>query len=106
MDGARDQVLAHAAFSAQQHGGIGGGNALHRRQHFLHLRAVGNDVAKLVALAQRFAQRAVLLAQAMNVQFLAEDELDFLHAEGLQHIVAGARFHGLDGRLDGAETPS
>ena len=35
----------------------------------------------------------------MNVQLLAEDELDFLHAEGLQHIVAGARLHGGDGGI-------
>ncbi len=39
----------------------------------------------------------------MNVQFLAEDELDFLHAKGLQHIIAGARLHGLNRRLHRAK---
>ncbi len=57
---------------------------------------------KLVTLAQRLAQRAVLLAQAVDVQFLAEDELHLLQREGLQHVIAGAGLHGLDRRLDRA----
>ena len=45
--------------------------ALDRGQHLLHLGAAADDVLEFVALAQRLAQRAILLAQAVDFEFLA-----------------------------------
>ena len=96
VDGARDQVLAHAALPAQQHGRVGRGHSLHRGQHLLHLGAARHDVGMLISLAQRFTQRAVLLPQALHIQFFVHHHTHFDQGKRLQDIVTGAGFHGLD----------
>ena len=66
VDGARDQILADAAFAAEQHGGVGGRDALDEAEHRLHFVAARDDVFVFVAAAKRFAQVAVFLAQCVR----------------------------------------
>ena len=63
VNGARDQIFSNAALAADQHGGIRRRDALDQRQHGLHFFAVRDDIVVLVAPAERFAQRAIFLAQ-------------------------------------------
>ena len=64
VNGARDQIFSDAAFAAEQHRRIRRRDALDHRQHGLHLVALRDDVGVGVAAAERFAQRAIFLAQA------------------------------------------
>ena len=102
VDRARDQILSYAAFAAEQHGGIRGRDALDQRQHGLHFRAVRDDVVVLVSLAERLAQRAILLAKLVRVEFLADHQHQFGERERLQDVVAGAGLHRFHGGFDGA----
>ena len=70
------------------------------RQHLLHLGAAGDDVGIVVALAERFAQRAIFFAQAADVEFFVHDHAHFGERKRLQDVVAGAGLHGLDGGFD------
>ena len=54
------------------------------------------------ASAPLLAEVAVLRAVAAHVERVADDDLDGLEVEGLQHEVEGAVLHRLDGRLDRA----
>ena len=73
----RDQILANAALSAQQNGGVGGRNAFDSSQHFLHFGTAGDDVGMAVFLSQGFAQRAILLAQAGVIELLVHHHPHF-----------------------------
>ena len=102
VNGAGDQVLAHAAFAAEQHGGVGGRDALDERQHGLHFFAARDDVLVFVAPAEGFAQVAIFLAQLVGVEFLANDQDQFGERKWLQDVIAGAGLHGFHGGFDGA----
>ena len=103
VDACGDQILAHAAFAAEQNRGMRRRDALDQGQHFLHFRAVRDDVGILVALAQGFAQRAVFFAQAADIELLVHHHAHFREGKRLQHVIAGAGFHGFDGGFHGAE---
>ena len=93
MDRAGKEFLAGAAFAEQQHGGIGGGHALHHLARFLHGGMFADDARKTVprgvflAQQQIFAQEFLLLRGALHQQFqvfevhwlLDEIERAFLH---------------------------
>ena len=96
VDGAGDEVFANSAFAAEQNGGVGGRNAFDGGQHLLHLGADGDDVGMAVLLSEGFAQRAILLAQAGVVEFLAHHHAHFGERERLEDVVAGAGLHRLD----------
>ena len=67
VNGARDQIFSHAAFAADQHGGVRGRDALDQREHGLHFVAVRDDILVVVAVAERLAQVAVFLAQVVRI---------------------------------------
>ena len=100
VDGPRNQILSHAAFPADQNGDIRRRDALHQRQHRLHLLAMRDDIGVFVASAEGLAQTAVFLAQAVGVQLLANHQHQFRKGERLQHVVACAGLHRIHGGLD------
>ena len=103
VDGAGNEIFADPAFSAQQHGGVGGRDPFDGGQHFLHFGTDGDDVGVAVFLSQGFAQRAILFAQARVIEFLVHHHPHFGEGERLEDVVAGSGFHGLDRGLDGPE---
>ena len=102
VNGAGDQIFSDAAFAAEQHRRVGRRDALDHREHGLHFVALRDDVGVGVAAAERFAQRAVFLAQAAGVEFLANHQHQLVEGKRLRHVIAGADFHGFDGRFDRA----
>ena len=102
MDGVGDEILADAAFAAEENGGIRGSDALDERENGLHFFAAGDDIVVVIALAEGFAESAVLFTEAVGVEFLANDEDEFGKGERLQDVVARADFHGFDGGFDRA----
>ena len=57
-----------------------------------------------IALAQRLAQRPVLLAQVADVQFLVDHHPHLAQRKRFQHIIAGSGLHGFHCGLHGAES--
>ena len=102
VNGAGDQIFSDAAFAAEQHRGIRRRDALDQRQHGLHLVALRDDVVVGVAAAQRFAQRAVFLAQAVRIELLADHQHELVERKRLRDVIARADFHRFDGRFDRA----
>ena len=103
MDRAGDQVLAHAAFPAEQHRRICRGHAFDRRQHLLHFRRARHNIRMAILLAEGLAQRTVLFLEARVVQLLAHDHAHLGQRKRLEHVIAGARFHRFDCGLHRAE---
>ncbi len=97
VNGARDQILADAAFAADQNSGVGGRHALDEAEHSLHFVALRDDVLVFVAAAERLAQIAIFLAQLVRGEFLADYENELGERKWLQHVVARARLHCVDG---------
>ncbi len=103
MDGAGDQVLAHAAFAGQQHGGAGGRHALDGGEDLLHRRAAADDVVELVAPAQFLLQLAVLVAQRAHFERLVDHLHQVIERKRLEQEIGGAGLHGFHGGLHAAE---
>ena len=76
-----------------------GGDALDQGENFLHLGASRDDVRIVVALAERFAQRAVLFPKLAHVELFVNDHAHFGERERLQYVIARAGFHGFNGGL-------
>ena len=102
VNGARDQIFSDAAFAAEQHRRVRRRDALDHREHGLHLVALRDDVGVGVAASERFAQRAVFLAQAVRIEFLADHQHELVERKRLRHVIARADFHRFDGRFDRA----
>ena len=102
VDGARDEVLADAAFAAEEDGGVGGRDALDEGENFLHATTFRDDVGVLVALAEGFAEGAIFFAQFARVELLANDEDHLGERERFQDVVARAHLHRFDGGFDRA----
>ena len=103
MNGTSDEIFAHAAFSAEQNGRVGGRDAFNGSENFLHFAADGDDVRMAVFLPQSFAQGAVLFTQARVVELLMHHHPHLGERKRLEDVIAGAGFHRLDRRLHRAE---
>ena len=103
MNGSGDQVFANSAFSAQQNGGIGGRNPFDGGQHFLHFGTDGDNVRMAVLLSEGFAERTIFFAQARIIELLVHHHPHFGEGKGLEDVVAGSGFHGLDRGLNRPE---
>ncbi len=68
VDGAGHQLFACAAFPVDEHGGIGGRDALHQPGDLFHRRAFADHVVELELAAQLFAQVPVLRDQPPVVE--------------------------------------
>ena len=69
MDRVGDHLLTSARFAADEHRGVGPRHLRHLLVDLLNRRAVADDVAEGIALAQLVAQVFVLLGQLVAVRF-------------------------------------
>ena len=99
MDGPRDQLLARAALSRDEHLGLAP----------RHLRDLGADLLHgvtlahhLVRAAREAAQRFVLPLERLQLQSALDRDVESVRAEGLLHEIGGAHARGADRFLDGA----
>jgi hypothetical protein len=56
-----------------------------------------------IAFPQRLAQRAILFPQIANIQLFVDDHPHFGERKRLQHVIAGAGFHGFHRGLHAAK---
>ena len=100
---AGDDVLADAAFAAQQHADVAVGDAVHHRRHRFHRRAgaprrparPAGSSAALALEAGHFGAQRLALERVANRGL----ERHLAHAfgvAGLEHVVGRAEAHGLD----------
>ena len=104
VNGARDQVLAHAAFAGQQHRGARGRHARDNGENFLHGGAPADNVVERVTPPQFFAKLQVLVPQRAHFKGLLHYRHQVIERKGLQQEIGGARLHGFHRGLDGAES--
>src|SRR5579863_3417394 len=102
VNGARYHFLARPALAQYQHrmhavGGLGDDAV-----ELLHLRRPSNDAAEPLFRFHLLAQNAVLGLELQVAAHALQQQLEFVQAEGLGHIVVGAMLHGLHRRLDGS----
>ena len=67
MDGLGDQLLAGAAFAADEHGSVGGGDSLEPIDDRLHLARGVDDALEAEPLVEPPAQLQILLLEANRV---------------------------------------
>ncbi len=103
MNGARDHILADAAFAAQQNGGAGGRHALNGGEDFAHGRAAADDVVEFVALAQLRAQLAIFVAQRADLERFVHHGHQVIERKRLGKKIHRAGFHGFHRGFDAAE---
>ena len=103
MDRARDHVLADAAFAGQQHRGARGRHAHDGRENLLHRGAAADDVFELIALAQRFAQLAIFVAQLADFERFFHHHGQVIERKRLGQEIDRAVLHRLHGVFHGAE---
>jgi hypothetical protein len=101
MDGARRQLLAGPRFARDQHGAVGGGDAVEHRADLLHGRALPHQIVETRVLLEFPLEQGVLPLELAALQGVLEDDPHLLHVERLDDVVVGAEFQGLDGRFGG-----
>src|SRR5262249_25699256 len=103
MDGARDEVLADAAFASQQHCGSRRSDAGNRGEDLLHRARAADDVVELIAMAELLTKLAILSAQGGDLKGFSDDLGEVIERKGFGDKVECAGFHRFDSHLDGAE---
>ena len=105
MNRARDQLLADAAFAADQHGDVAVGHLLDDERDLAHRRAVAPADERLALIvAQLPAQVGQLVDQAAALDRLLDGRIERDFAEPfriarLDHVVGGAEAHRFDDDL-------
>ena len=104
MEGARDQLLAGAAFAVDQNRGPARRRLHDQVEDLLHPRAAADDLAEPVGMMlQVLAQHAILGDQAALREGVAHDGEHFVVLERLGDVVKRATLHRRDGALDRRE---
>ena len=103
MDGAREEFFAGAAFAEQQHGGIGGGDALDLLADFADGSVFADDARKAVARGIFFAEDEIFAQQFLLAGGAVDEKFQVIEIDGFLEKIEGAFFHGGDGFFDGAE---
>src|SRR5262249_8837360 len=99
MNRTRDQLLAGARFSGDEHAGVGARDFFHHPEHLLDGVALADDVFETILLAQFVMQVAVFLEEALFLERVAQHRLEMLVGERLGDVVIGALVECLDRRL-------
>jgi hypothetical protein len=103
VDGRRDQLLARAGLTMDEHGGLALGHLRHGLEEALHGRVVADQVARVQALPQLLAQARGVPPQARVLHGARHQHRHRLHVERLGEVVLGAQANGGDGRVHRAE---
>jgi hypothetical protein len=99
----RHELLAGAALTGHQHGGIGVRHAVELREEILHRRAVAEQLVEARGAGCLLAEHADLLLQRPVTERPFEDEREVVHLERLGDEVVRAGADGGDGRVEAAE---
>ncbi len=99
VQGARNHFLPGAALALDEDGGGRGRDLLDHAHHFLHGRALGDELRGPARPDDLAAQAQVVEAQPLALLGLAEHEQHLVGPEGLAEVVVGAGLHRLDGQL-------
>ena len=97
MDGARDQFLAGAVLTVNEHAAIGRRRHRHLLAKLPHRVALADHRARLVHAR---TQRAVLVLQPPLPKRVADDEHGLVERQRLFDEIERAEFDGADGRFD------
>ncbi len=103
VHGASEKLFAGAAFTEQQHGGVGGGDALHLLAHFADRSMLADDARKAVTRDVFFAQQKIFAQKFLLASGALHQQLEMLEVDGLLQEVEGAFLHGGDRFFDGAK---
>ena len=99
----REQLLAGAALSFEQHGGVGGSRAVQRHGHLLQLRIVADNQRRTAALGQLVFQDHVFGRQPALCERALDQQQQMIRTDRLRQEVERPFFHRGDGVLNAAE---
>ena len=102
MNGARDQFLADARFTGDEHGDVRGGGLLRHAQHAVHGRALGDDVFEAERTRAAVLDAVDLAFERAGVERVAQAHLHALGADRLDHEIDRAGPHRGDDIVDAA----
>ena len=103
MDGAGDELFAGSAFALDQDGGVARGYAPYDLEHLRHSGAAGDDVLEAETLDQLGLEPARAGAEPLQLERLADHQLQLLAIKGLGYVIVRAELHGLDRGVNRAE---
>ena len=101
-NGAGHQFLAGTTFTGDQRGGIRGSQLPDELKDLLHRSAAADHSQFVVLLLQLRAYGNRLPRVPGRLQRIGDQLLESGDIEGLEEVIVGPQFHGLDGRLRGA----
>ena len=102
LDGARDQLLADAAFALDQHRDVGGGRAVPERNDALHGLAADDEVGEGQRAFGLLLDAGDLALQRLDLERAVDRHLQALGRSRLDDEVGGTGAHGRDGGIDRA----
>jgi len=100
LDGARDQLLADARLTLDQHGDVGGGGALAERDDALHRLAANDEIVEGQRPLDLLLDAADLARERLDAERGLDGDLEPLGRGGLDDEIGRARAHRADGRID------
>ena len=98
MDGARDNLLAGATFTGNQHRGNALGNGTDGLADLENRGAFTNDLVEVDAIIIRFSDGGNLAGQTVAAQCIAQGRIEFDFIHGFANEVVGAELHGPNGQ--------
>ena len=102
LDGARDQLLAGAAFAFDQDGDVGLGRARSQAEDLFHLGAGRHQVLEGELVVGLLLQLLDLARKRADLELVADRNGDAFGAGGLDQEIVGAGAHRLHGAVDAA----
>src|SRR5581483_3518754 len=102
LDGARDQLLAHARLALDQDRDVGARGSAAERHRALHGLAADDEVGEGERALRLLADAGDLALQRLDLERAVDRHLEPLGRGRLDHEIDGAGAHGVDGGIDGA----
>ena len=102
MNGLRDELLARARLTPDQHRRGGRRRLLDDLIDLPHLRAAADHLAERAVLAELLAQHLDLAQRVLPLDDLVEQDLEPLRLDRLVQVVVGAFFDRFDRSFDGS----
>ncbi len=98
------QLLASAAFSLEQHRGVGSSRPLQGDRHLLQSRVLADDLRGTTLCREFVFQQDVFRGEPPLRQRALHHEQQHVGVDGLGEKIQGTLFHRRDGILDAAES--
>src|SRR5207247_11186413 len=99
VNGPGDQLFARAALSRDHRGGRTVGDLANGVEYFGDPAALADDVLEAVLGLELTPEIEVLVAQALALESVPNDEVDFVQLEGFCDVVVGPELHRFHRRL-------